>query len=102
MISQKCPKCQSKRIRKGYRPTSIFSKIFFRFQLLCDNCNWEFTGFALPFFKSSQKSRRKKVSAANLTNISSVEAVWETQKESQSNDFGKNPARIKRKIRIRM
>ena len=35
-------KCKSDRIRRGYRPTSIFSKIVFRYNLLCDKCNWEF------------------------------------------------------------
>lgn len=48
MISQKCPKCRSSRIRKGYRPTSIFSKLIFRYNLLCDSCNLEFKGFAVP------------------------------------------------------
>ncbi len=48
MISQKCPRCASRRIRSGYRPTPLIKKIFCRFNLLCDNCNWVFTGFAVP------------------------------------------------------
>lgn len=48
MISQRCPKCHSNRIRRGYRPTPIWSKLVFRYNLLCDSCNWEFTGFAVP------------------------------------------------------
>lgn len=48
MISQNCPKCNSSRVRRGYRPTPIWSKILFRYNLLCDSCNWEFTGFAVP------------------------------------------------------
>jgi len=48
MISQRCPRCRSKRIRRGYKPTSLLSKLFFRYHLLCDACNWEFTGFAVP------------------------------------------------------
>jgi hypothetical protein len=36
-------------VRRGYRPTPIWSKIFFRYNLLCDKCNLEFKGFAVPF-----------------------------------------------------
>jgi len=49
MISQRCPRCKSKRIRRGYRETPFWSKILFRYHLLCDNCNWTFAGFAVPF-----------------------------------------------------
>lgn len=57
MISQKCPKCLSKRIRRGYRPTPLWSKILFRYNLLCDNCNWEFTGFAVPGTVSAKPTK---------------------------------------------
>lgn len=30
-----------------------------RYYLLCDACNWEFTGFAVPGTVSSKPSRRK-------------------------------------------
>lgn len=60
MISQKCPRCVSNRIRCGYRPTPIWSKIFFRYYLLCDNCNWEFTGFAVPGTVSAKPTRKHK------------------------------------------
>lgn len=60
MISQKCPRCKSKRIRRGYRPTSIFLKILFRYNLLCDNCNWEFKGFAVPGTVSYKPTRSPK------------------------------------------
>lgn len=62
MISQKCPKCFSSRVRRGYRPTPFWSKILFRYNLLCDNCNWEFTGFAVPGTVSAKptKSPKKK------------------------------------------
>lgn len=60
MISQNCPKCASDRVRRGYRPTPIWSKLLFRYNLLCDNCNWEFTGFAVPGTVSSKPSRRPK------------------------------------------
>lgn len=63
MISQNCPKCFSDRIRRGYRPTPIWLKVLFRYHLLCDACNWEFTGFAVPgtvSYKSKKKVRKPK------------------------------------------
>ncbi|HLM60438.1 MAG TPA: hypothetical protein VK308_06530 [Pyrinomonadaceae bacterium] len=60
MISQKCPRCRSNRIRRGYRPTSFFSKILFRYNLLCDNCNWEFKGFAVPGTVTVKPTRKQK------------------------------------------
>jgi hypothetical protein len=60
MISQNCPKCGSNRVRHGYRPTPLWSKLIFRYHLLCDNCNWEFKGFAVPGTVSSKPTRRPK------------------------------------------
>ncbi len=60
MISQKCPRCNSYRIRRGYRPTPIWSKLLFRYNLLCDGCNWEFAGFAIPGTVSSKSNRKTK------------------------------------------
>lgn len=60
MISQRCPRCRSSRIRRGYRPTLLISKIFFRYNLLCDACNWEFTGFAVPGTVDSRSNLKKK------------------------------------------
>ena len=57
MISQKCPRCSSKRIRLGYRQTSILSKLICRYNLLCDNCNWTFAGFAVPGTVGSRAKR---------------------------------------------
>ncbi len=65
MISQRCPKCNSRRIRRGYRPTSVFSKIFFRYNLLCDGCNWEFKGFAVPGTVETHSSRKRKREPVN-------------------------------------
>jgi hypothetical protein len=61
MISQKCPKCRSSRVRRGYRPTPFLLKCLFRFNLLCDTCNWEFVGFAVPGTLSSKSKKKKKV-----------------------------------------
>jgi len=59
MISQRCPKCHSDRIRRGYRPTPFLSKCIFRYNLLCDGCNWEFFGFAVPGTVSARPTRKK-------------------------------------------
>ena len=48
MISQKCPKCRSSRIRKGYKPTPLIMRLVGIQHLLCNLCNLLFTGFAVP------------------------------------------------------
>lgn len=48
MISQRCPKCNSSRIRRGYKPTSFLLRMFGIYNLLCDHCNLLFKGFAVP------------------------------------------------------
>ena len=60
MISQRCPKCHSDRIRRGYRPTPFWSKIVFRYYLLCNECNWSFAGFAVPGTVGKENSHRRK------------------------------------------
>ena len=65
MASQKCPKCFSGRVRRGYRPTPFWSKIIFRYNLLCDNCNWEFRGFAIPGTVSSKPTKKPKKNPVN-------------------------------------
>ncbi len=59
MISQKCPRCSSNRVRRGYRKTPIYMKLVGRYYLLCDACNWEFTGFALPGTVTAKSTRKK-------------------------------------------
>jgi hypothetical protein len=63
MISQRCPKCRSDRVRRGYKRTPFLLKLVGRYFLLCDSCNWEFQGFALPGTVSSKPSRKKKKSS---------------------------------------
>ena len=48
MISPKCPKCRSSRIRKGYKPTPLLFRLVGIHHLLCNHCNLLFTGFAIP------------------------------------------------------
>jgi len=86
MISQKCPKCLSKRVRRGYRPTPLWSKILFRYNLLCDNCNWEFAGFAVPGTVSAKPTKNPKKKQINkttrsLNNHTSNNSIRNLQKE---------------------
>lgn len=71
MISQKCPKCNSSRVRRGYRPTPFFLKCVCRFNLLCDTCNWEFVGWAVPGTLSSKPNKKRKKKADDATQQSS-------------------------------
>jgi hypothetical protein len=48
MISQRCPKCRSSRIRKGYKPTPLILRMVGIHHLLCNHCNLLFTGFVVP------------------------------------------------------
>ncbi len=56
MISQRCPKCRSSKIRKGYKPTPLIFRLVGIYHLLCNHCNLLFTGFAVP--GTVGKSRR--------------------------------------------
>jgi len=88
MISQKCPKCSSKRVRRGYRPTPLWSKILFRYNLLCDNCNWEFTGFAVPGTVSAKPTKAPKKKQTSKTN----EGVIDNISNNPVNRLQKEPA----------
>jgi hypothetical protein len=56
-ISQKCPKCHSSRIRKGYRPTPFMLRLVGLRHLLCNDCNLLFTGFSIGAIGSGRKIR---------------------------------------------
>lgn len=105
MISQRCPICRSTRIRRGYRPTPFWEKILFRYNLLCDNCNWEFIGFALPGFistrqtKSSRERKEKgdfaRHEASNLVNT-------DNQRNPEVDLTKKTKQKVKKKIKVRI
>ena len=57
MTLQKCPKCGSSRIRRGYKHTPLPMRLIGMYHLLCDHCNLLFTGFVLP---GTLKNRRRK------------------------------------------
>jgi hypothetical protein len=48
LISQRCPKCRSSRVRRGYTDTPLVLRLIGVYNLLCDNCNLLFRGFAVP------------------------------------------------------
>lgn len=58
MISQRCPKCKSKRIRRGYQHTPLLLRIIGLYHLLCDECNLLFRGFAVPGTVNSRSKKR--------------------------------------------
>ncbi|MGI8656603.1 MAG: hypothetical protein ACR2LC_15470 [Pyrinomonadaceae bacterium] len=65
MISQRCPKCHSRRIRRGYQPTPILLRMFGIYNLLCDHCNLLFRGFAVPGTVSKPGSSGRKKHSFN-------------------------------------
>ena len=87
-ITQSCPRCRSDRIRRGYRPTPFFSKIIGRYHLLCDNCNWEFTGFAVPGTFSFKNSKKKTKTKSDLKVENKVPTRNMQPKEKRSEIVG--------------
>lgn len=81
MATQRCPKCKSTRVRQGYRPTPFFIKMIFRYNLLCDQCNWEFRGFAIPG-TLSRKTKKKKNLEDQVSNIFSDKSIETNEKDS--------------------
>jgi hypothetical protein len=88
MATQKCPRCKSSRIRQGYRPTPFFRKLIFRYNLLCNDCNWEFIGFAIPGTVSAKAKRKKKTDPFNE----------EQKPESDLNMVGEPPENLVEKV----
>ena len=56
MTFQKCPKCGSREIRRGYKRTPLPLRLVGIHHLLCDHCNLLFTGFVVP---GTLRRRRK-------------------------------------------
>lgn len=93
MISQRCPKCHSNRIRRGYRPTPIWSKIVFRYNLLCDSCNWEFTGFAVPGTVTVKPTKKQKKRSQNTD---SKDGIKSETVESREDDISSQIVEMER------
>lgn len=60
MIAQRCPKCRSRRVRRGYTDTPVLLRMIGVYALLCDNCNLLFKGFAVPGTVPARGSRRRR------------------------------------------
>jgi hypothetical protein len=105
MISQRCPACDSSRIRRGYRPTRFWAKLIFRYNLLCDNCNWEFVGFALPGFistKQTKSSKEKRERGKSAQGGTSTAATNETGKNSENEGAASPRPKVRKKVKIRV
>jgi hypothetical protein len=63
MIAQRCPKCRSTRVKRGYKDTPLILRLIGVYGLLCDNCNLLFTGFAVPGTVPQRGARRRKQQA---------------------------------------
>ena len=97
----------------------------FRYNLLCNTCNWEFRGFAVPGTVSVKPTRKhkkqakadeiqnletdvKEIEKANVAeNVeSNIEETLEKQAEKEQTDVSEkavssNRIRVKKKVRIR-
>lgn len=94
MISQRCPKCSSVRVRRGYRKTPVYMKVIGRYYLLCNACNWEFTGFALPGTVTAKSSRRLKKSG-NETNSPGDGEREDAEPEESHSKKDRNRVRVR-------
>lgn len=106
MIFSNCPRCGGQRIRRGYRHTRFWSKLVGRYNLLCDGCNWEFVGFALPGTVEIHSSSRKKKKRASESNQQTIEKIEEpktiTREVKPTVADSSNPNRVKVKKRVRI
>ena len=48
MTALRCPKCGSSRVKRGYVDPPVLLRAIGVYNLLCDNCNLLFRGFAVP------------------------------------------------------
>jgi len=58
MLRPKCPRCGSRRIRRGYERRAWYLRLFGIYHLLCDHCNWLFKAFS-PLFTLRQKPTKQ-------------------------------------------
>ena len=101
MATQNCPRCDSSRVRRGYRPTSLFKKLTFRYNLLCDSCNWEFVGFAIPGTVTSKTKKKRQENSSEFEERveSAIEREAENLPVSEDKEQRK---RIRKRIKIKM
>ena len=56
----RCPKCGSTRVKRGYADTPLLLRSIGVYNLLCDNCNLPFRGFAVPGTVPARGRRRRR------------------------------------------
>jgi hypothetical protein len=62
MFTSSCPRCGSQRIQRGFYDPPLYLRLAGVFDLLCNNCNFEFRGRSLPGLHSRRPSDKKEVS----------------------------------------
>ncbi len=67
MAASRCPKCGSARVQRGFNDAPLVLRMIGVCELLCNNCNAEFRGFALPGTVS--RSRSHKIELAKHGNV---------------------------------
>lgn len=125
MIFSKCPRCDSERIRRGYRRTPIWRRAVGRYYLLCNACNWEFAGWAIPGTVDAASAKRRKKRAEEKNRqapeafVESKEFIREAEEsenfQKEAEKFENNaanfeaadraatdPRRVKHKKRVRI
>ena len=60
MLAQRCPRCRSSRIQRGYDEPPLLLRLLGYYGLFCNNCNLEFKGFAVPGTLKRLPSSREK------------------------------------------
>lgn len=48
MLSPRCPRCRSSRVQRGYDDPPLLLRLFGIYEMLCNNCNFEFRSLAFP------------------------------------------------------
>lgn len=59
MFARSCPQCGSSRVQRGFNDPPLLLRLIGIYDLLCNNCDLEFKGFALP--GTIKRSRRAKI-----------------------------------------
>ena len=72
-MKPRCPKCGSTKVRRGYKRTNAFLRLFGIRQLLCQNCHTPFAGFVKS---GARPSQRKSESLSERRPLKSAASSW--------------------------
>jgi hypothetical protein len=72
--------------------------------LLCDSCNWQFVGFAMPGFISTKqtKSSKQKREFGKNANQSKLQPRVPDETQNEDGTSPAEPPKIKKRVRTRM